>query len=231
MAEIDISPLDTEDGVMQIAIYQSWLEGTQEQVNEGLISSEKRDFDIASLLYQKDQEIALHRRDSYLDPLTQLPNRRSFDETYQQLIQEGNPFGMLIIDVDNLKQCNEDYGHGATDTILAQIALAMNTSIRHAEHDRKNDFLARYAGDEFVAFFPDMQNTDQLQHAADNLLTTVRRPISIHVDGVHTFMLPSVSIGGAMYDKSDPTVFFEKVDRLGLQKAKETGKGRAIILQ
>ena len=83
-----------------------------------------------------------------IDGLTQLANRTSFDEKLNEMIilhkRYGDPFSLLMIDLDNFKSINDTYGHPAGDRILKGVALKIKASLRGS------DFLARFGGDEYA---------------------------------------------------------------------------------
>jgi diguanylate cyclase (GGDEF)-like protein/PAS domain S-box-containing protein len=87
------------------------------------------------------------------DGLTGLPNRRSFDETFdrewRRAARERSTLGLIMLDVDNFKAFNDTYGHGAGDECLAAVAKAITDSLL-----RPADFAARYGGEEFVVVLP-----------------------------------------------------------------------------
>jgi diguanylate cyclase (GGDEF)-like protein len=84
---------------------------------------------------------------AHRDPLVDLPNRRSFLTSLEQLIAKVERYGvdaaMLFVDVDGLKAVNDRLGHNAGDKALVKIARLLVASVRKA------DFVARLAGDEF----------------------------------------------------------------------------------
>ena len=84
---------------------------------------------------------------AHRDPLVDLPNRRSFLTSLEQLIAKVERYGvdaaMLFVDVDGLKAVNDRLGHNAGDKALIKIARLLVASVRKA------DFVARLAGDEF----------------------------------------------------------------------------------
>jgi len=86
---------------------------------------------------------------SLTDPLTGLPNRRSFelfvDTEARRAERYHRAFSVLMIDFDNFKSYNDRYGHGAGDEVLKKFGRLMKNSTRDV------DFLGRYGGDEFVA--------------------------------------------------------------------------------
>jgi len=82
------------------------------------------------------------------DCLTQLPNRRAFEERLVELFgrhqRYGEEFVMVIFDVDKFKSFNDNYGHAAGDAVLAAIAKVVS------ERRRSTDFVARIGGEEFA---------------------------------------------------------------------------------
>ena len=92
-----------------------------------------------------------------LDGLTQLANRRFFDQQlvqdWKQLQREQQPLSVLLLDVDYFKLYNDTYGHQAGDDCLRQVATAMQQVAK-----RPTDLVARYGGEEFVILLP---NTNQ----------------------------------------------------------------------
>ena len=90
---------------------------------------------------------------AYLDPLTGVPNRRSFDELlereWRRAAREGRSIALAMLDVDCFKALNDTYGHATGDACLQRVAAAMNAQLR-----RPGDVLARYGGEEFVLVLP-----------------------------------------------------------------------------
>ncbi|MBN2620955.1 diguanylate cyclase [candidate division WOR-3 bacterium] len=100
---------------------------------------------------------------SLTDPLTSLPNRRSFEiflasET-RRASRYRRTFSLLMIDYDNFKHYNDAYGHIAGDDILRTFSLLLKETIRDV------DFLGRYGGDEFIAVLPETDRTFALEVA------------------------------------------------------------------
>jgi diguanylate cyclase len=101
-----------------------------------------------AVLNEQQHQIEDLRTAVRIDGLTQLANRAYFDEKLNEIIElhkrHGDPFSLLMIDLDNFKGINDTYGHPAGDRILKGAALKIKASLRGS------DFLARFGGDEYA---------------------------------------------------------------------------------
>ncbi|WP_197046345.1 diguanylate cyclase domain-containing protein [Planktothrix paucivesiculata] len=99
-----------------------------------------------------------------VDQLTQIANRRCFDEILNQewnrLIREQRPLSLLLSDIDYFKQYNDTYGHSQGDICLQQVAQALQQGVQ-----RSVDLVARYGGEEFVVILPHTDQEGALQVA------------------------------------------------------------------
>jgi diguanylate cyclase (GGDEF)-like protein len=99
----------------------------------------------------------------YLDDLTGLYNRRYFKERLlaerRSADQRGTSFALVMIDLDNFKPINDLHGHLTGDRVLSQVGRILKESIR------STDTLCRYAGDEFVAILPEIDEKDVIRIA------------------------------------------------------------------
>ncbi len=88
-----------------------------------------------------------------IDGLTQIPNRRRFDEyldqQWQAMATEQQNLAIILCDIDAFKIYNDTYGHLAGDTCLVQVAKALRHCLHHP-----SDLVARYGGEEFVVILP-----------------------------------------------------------------------------
>jgi diguanylate cyclase (GGDEF)-like protein/putative nucleotidyltransferase with HDIG domain len=141
-------------------------------------------------------------RDSALtDPLTDLPNARSFYMSLEQRIAEcqrlnREPLAMLSMDLDDFKKVNDLYGHAVGDRMLASISGVIKKQFRQM------DMLARYAGDEFVAIMP-MASGETAALVAER----IRAAVESHEFSVRTGRKAKVglSIGIACFPKDGET--------------------------
>ncbi len=84
------------------------------------------------------------RADAEIDPLSHLYNRRVLENEMKKLIYEGEPFSIILMDIDNLKKINDTMGHRKGDEAILTLSIAIKMSIR------ETDIAARYGGDEFI---------------------------------------------------------------------------------
>lgn len=101
------------------------------------------------------------------DQLTGLPNRRAWDEEVRRELararRSGEPFSLIMLDLDRFKELNDTYGHQAGDEFLRDAAIAWRTVLR------ESDFIARYGGDEFSVLLPDTSSTAGITTLTDRL--------------------------------------------------------------
>lgn len=162
-----------------------------------------------------------------IDGLTQIANRRSFDETlsqeWQRLCRAKQPISLLLGDIDYFKKYNDHYGHQAGDDCLKQIAKALADSVL-----RPADLAARYGGEEFVLLLPEIEIHGALlvgQRAIERI-TDLRIP---HAASENNDKV-SISIGAATLIPSidsDPSKLIELADE-ALYHAKEQGRNRIL---
>jgi diguanylate cyclase (GGDEF)-like protein len=162
-----------------------------------------------------------------IDTLTGLPNRRSFNDRVARALDDREEqtcgVALFVVDVDNFKSYNDRYGHAAGDTVLATVAEALNSSVV-----RSSDFVARFGGEEFVFFLPDI-----LLYEAEKIAERARERVAklavIH-DGSATSYL-TVSVGVAFcsrHQQVGASTLFDFADQ-ALYAAKEAGRNRVVI--
>ncbi|MDH5180791.1 MAG: diguanylate cyclase [Gammaproteobacteria bacterium] len=162
------------------------------------------------------------------DSLTQVANRRMFDETipneFKRAMRQGSHISLLLFDVDYFKKYNDHYGHPEGDACLVKVAQAARQLFK-----RSGELVARYGGEEFVVVMP---NTD-LAHAeasAAALLEKVQQlqipheqsPITAHVT-------ISIGISSLIPDMSCSETDLIQVADSALYAAKKNGRNRYAI--
>lgn len=141
------------------------------------------------------------KSDAMTDLLTGLPNSRAlqlrFEQEAARAERSGNPFHVLMLDLDNFKPINDTHGHQVGDDFLKAISHMLGSQFS------KYDFFARYAGDEFVALVSQIdeeqcaQVVEQLQRAVEQFAFCVR-PLK--------YVQVGVSVGAAMYGRDGTTI-------------------------
>ena len=126
------------------------------------------------------------------DPLTGLPNARAlalrFDEEQSRSRRTGSSFQVVMLDLDEFKQVNDTFGHQTGDQMLREVARLLQSQLR------EYDFLARYAGDEFVAIVQDL-TAEQVE----DMRARMERAVSEFSLRVHpgAYARVGVSVGAA----------------------------------
>ncbi len=114
-----------------------------------------------------------------LDGLTQISNRRCFDEflqhTWLMTMREGREMSVILCDVDYFKNYNDTYGHQAGDVCLQQVAKAIQKTVQ-----RSGDLVARYGGEEFVIVLAntDAEGAVSLAERVKNAIASLKIPHS-----------------------------------------------------
>ena len=167
---------------------------------------------------------------SMYDGLTNIRNRRYFDETFEKTFSEikrdKKSLAVLMIDIDFFKPYNDNYGHGQGDETLRKVAKALEKTIKRA-----SDFVARYGGEEFVILLKDI-NKDGVEAVANNLLNAVRElKITHEFSKIENYV--TVSIGVSYYNSSSDITKLElllKADET-LYNVKNSGRNNFAILE
>ena len=155
------------------------------------------------------------------DPLTLLPNRRSFFQAAEAVLQTGQPpASLLVIDADHFKELNDSYGHAVGDQALIVIADILRNNFR------SDDLICRVGGEEFAVLLPGM-DVQQAETLAQRVVTKVAaNPIS-EPGAIIEF---SVSCGLADTSTSmDLQVLFKAADD-AMYLAKKQGRNRVARL-
>jgi len=163
---------------------------------------------------------------SLTDGLTGVNNRRSFEQAIKsewgRAMRSKEWLGMLMIDVDNFKQLNDDYGHLSGDLCLKNIAYVLQKTIM-----RKTDFVFRFGGEEFAILMPGTSLEGVLTVAERIRKRVAEAPICWDNESVYVTVsigagaiIPSCRKGAESFEQ-----FFAKLDK-AMYRAKDKGRNR-----
>ena len=162
-----------------------------------------------------------------VDGLTELANRRRFDELYerewQRARRSGLPLSLALLDIDAFKQYNDCYGHPAGDRVLRAVARLAASAMR-----RPADLAARYGGEELVLLMPETDAVDAQERIAGACAAVAQLAIPHETSTVAPVL--TVSVGGATLAPGSgepPAELFEAADRQ-LYRAKQAGRNRVM---
>ncbi|MBN8706086.1 MAG: diguanylate cyclase [Bacteroidetes bacterium] len=168
---------------------------------------------------------------SQTDGLTNLANRRRFDEAlneeWRRAKRTGIPVSLIMIDIDHFKKYNDNYGHLEGDYCLKQVS----TVLAHTGN-RPGDLVARFGGEEFVVLLsgaslePAKRMAENLRAAVSNL--KLRHEYSENADHI-TISLGLASIVPA-FDQNNPHVLISLADT-ALYQAKKSGRNRVVVFK
>jgi diguanylate cyclase len=169
-------------------------------------------------------QLEVARRESTIDALTELYNRRAFDDQLTRVhelaaLREGGA-ALFVFDIDHFKKVNDGFGHPAGDAVLKAVAHALVRVFK-----RKGDFVARYGGEELVAMARDLSAKEAAELAerareAVAALKTVHDKREIKV---------TVSVGVANWQRSeDAATWLSRAD-VALFQAKQWGRDQVRV--
>lgn len=160
---------------------------------------------------------------SSLDPLTGLFNRKAVDEKIIELIgeyqEEGEPFSVVMVDVDNFRDFNTNYGHQIGDAVLRAVGKTLREGVKGL------DFVARYGGEEFILFLPNtgLENGAIVANKIRSMVESNRKQVSKTGQMLEAI---TVSCGIAEITTNDtPETVVDRADR-ALYLAKNSGRNQ-----
>ncbi len=174
--------------------------------------------DITERKLQEEQLL----RNAFYDDLTGLPNRALFMDRASFLLSRLRrdaecAFGMLVLDVDRLKNVNDSLGHVAGDQLLTEVSGRISSVLR------TGDTLARLGGDEFGVLMDDLDETPEAAEMAARILEALAAPFDL---GAHeVFVTATVGIARSLASHQSAEDLFRDADT-AMYRAKEAGRGR-----
>jgi diguanylate cyclase len=165
------------------------------------------------------------RMESRTDPLTELGNRKHFDDTMNEAIRasgaRGEPLSLLMLDIDHFKSFNDAHGHLTGDQVLRLVAMTLKQNIKG------QDLAARYGGEEFAVVLPNtslkqaVEVANHIRHAVAS--KELKKKSTGEILGRIT-----ISAGAASLSEFDTReTFIERADSC-LYAAKRSGRNRVI---
>lgn len=145
------------------------------------------------------------------DALTNIANRAHIINLFKDSLEKDNVVALL--DIDDFKRVNDNYGHVVGDEVLRHIAAVLKESIRERDH------VGRYGGEEFLVIFG---NTDLEE--ARKILERMRKNVE-NIEWEHEGLKTTISIGVSVCSSNQPDEVLNKVDGL-MYQAKRAGKNQ-----
>lgn len=229
-----IEKLRRSDGVSVLTLgYLKKIKDLYKQLEIAKLELEKRNEDLKNInekienlnseLQKKNAELY---RTAITDRLTGIHNRAyvmdSLEKEFSRTKRHGSPLSCVMIDIDDFKKCNDEYGHLVGDEVLKKIAGVIFDGIR------KEDTAGRFGGEEFLILLP---NTDEDQ--AERIAEKIRKKISeIEFRTGSTGFKKTISLGVAEASKiggiknEDELLFY--ADK-AMYEAKRRGKNRTVL--
>lgn len=205
----------------------------REKIDKGHYSDSNLDFlsiisNIASLALENIRQYSTIEKLSYTDSMTGVFNYRYF---YKRLNEEilrakryNRDLALIILDIDNFKLFNDNYGHQTGDFVLKRLAEIITGTVRSI------DIVSRYGGEEFCIIMPDT-NAASCEVFIERLRSKIAK-FRLESDILEKDNVITVSVGGAVYPQhaSTPDRIIYCAD-MALLKAKASGRNRAIMCQ
>ena len=193
----------------------------------------ERSASLTSIAIEREQALEEIRKLAYYDSLTKLPNRRLMSERLHLAMATSNraglPGALMVLDLDNFKPLNDEYGHAAGDLLLREVAERLTGTLR------ETDMVARLGGDEFVVVVGGLdavpaRAADQAMSIATHIAAVLARPyrLALHPDeGTPAIIehLCSASIGVALFVGKDLSEqeLIKRAD-MAMYQAKDAGR-------
>lgn len=161
---------------------------------------------------------------AHYDYLTQLPNRRMFQDRLNQLLinhdRKSTRFALLLIDLDGFKEVNDTMGHDQGDALLKMVTERLSGVLR------KSDSLSRLGGDEFTVIVKNLSKRQTAESVAQKMLEVMAQPFNIQGSPVYI----SASIGITLFpddysDQYDAATLMKNADQ-AMYEAKKLGKNQ-----
>ncbi|WP_016953981.1 diguanylate cyclase [Catenovulum agarivorans] len=162
-----------------------------------------------------------------LDGLTEIPNRRNYDETFIQewrrAARSNSPISLIMLDIDYFKQYNDNYGHSLGDETLKAVAKCLSDQVM-----RSGDHVARYGGEEFAIILPNTELRAAASVAEKIRNAILQLAIPHEFSKVSDFVTVSLGVSSTIPTISDAYTVLQEYADQQLYKAKQAGRNRLV---
>ncbi len=160
---------------------------------------------------------------SRTDALTNLRNRRAFDERLAEVFEHARryerPLSLVMLDIDHFKAINDTHGHSAGDTVLRGVSSLISSSTR------QTDFVARIGGEEFAIILPETPLFEAMQFAEKIRARVATSTLQIG-EALRLEVTVSLGVANALHSRvTTMSELFEAADQ-ALYRAKANGRNR-----
>ncbi|MEO0293933.1 MAG: sensor domain-containing diguanylate cyclase [candidate division WOR-3 bacterium] len=212
---------DVKGGILLISKNKNWFDRSNDLMILNLIT------DIAASSVEKAILYSLEKEKAVRDGLTGAYNHRFFQEILDNKIAESHrtrdPLSLLMVDLDNFKLINDQYGHQNGDLILREVGEIMKNRLR------ASDVLARYGGEEFAIILPKTTSLEAYK-LAENLRTSIENKEIFSPDGSKFRVTVSIGVAEFLKHAENKEDLIAAADR-ALYIAKREGKNQSIIAE
>lgn len=190
----------------------------------GEIVGAAESFSDASLNDEPDLSVKELEFLALFDQLTELPNRRYIDTYLEHQFSDFNvlgiPFGLMMLDLDLFKRINDGYGHSTGDDVLRMVSKTFQSALR------RNDFIGRWGGEEFVAILRGVTEEELASIARKVCAVTAKSELPHDEEKLSV----TISIGATMVRKGDNASAMIKRADEALYRSKNEGRDRVTLL-
>lgn len=217
----EFGPLVQQDAIkdaLLISIFIAFPVSFYIQLQSLRLAKANRALLLANQKLEEDHKKAIER--ASIDAMTNVLNRMAFVREVEERSQSTLQGVMLMLDADNFKKINDQYGHAAGDLALKRMSDIMRSNTR------QNDIIGRLGGEEFGIFLPEA-DLERGERIAERIRQCVEAEVLTTADGISFAVTISI---GASYTADKLEV--EKIMRLAdacLYAAKEAGRNQVVL--
>jgi diguanylate cyclase len=186
-----------------------------EKANDTIKKLKKKIAAVEAMAEKFSSKAKTYRKQALYDALTEVHNRKSFDQKIEReltLLDDHESLALIVFDINGFKWINDSFGHVAGDKVLKVVADNLKKNFR------KTDFVARYGGDEFVVLLNGLSQ-EMVQERIDGFKSLISRikfvsharqmDIKVSVSAGMAMALPGDS-GAALLHRADQAMYEDK---------------------